>query len=99
MPRPANILRPVKLTTTFPEDIRARLDLYLYSDLERRVPQGAYQRFLTDRTREFFTQSSLDLGLISTEAVPGRHIVRGSAETITLLSKLLSEKFNDSTKS
>lgn len=49
-----NIIRPVKLTTCIPEDLRAKLDLYLYSHLEGRVPKGAYQKFLCERIREFF---------------------------------------------
>jgi hypothetical protein len=55
MRRP-NILRPIKLTTTLPEDIRAKLDLYLYSEVEGRVPKGAYQQFFIERIQEFFQQ-------------------------------------------
>lgn len=58
MRRP-NILRPVPLTTTFPEDIRARLDLHLYSEAEGRVPKGAIQKFLIARIREYFDQSTI----------------------------------------
>lgn len=52
--RPQNILRPVKLTTYLPEDLRAKLDIHLYSEVEGRVPHGAYSAFLADRVREFF---------------------------------------------
>lgn len=51
-----SIIRPIKLTTTFPEDIRAKLDIHLYSKVENRVPQGAIQKFLIDRIREYFAQ-------------------------------------------
>lgn len=51
-----NIIRPIKLTTTFPEDIRAKLDIHLFSPSEGRVPQGAIQRFLLERIREYFAQ-------------------------------------------
>lgn len=54
MRRP-NIIRPIKLTTTFPEDIRAKLDLHLYSPVEHRVPQGAIQKFLVERVQEYFS--------------------------------------------
>lgn len=54
MRRPS-IIRPVPLTTAFPEDIRAKLDLYLWSESEQRVPKGAYQKFLVERIRAFFT--------------------------------------------
>ena len=53
-----NILRPIKLTTTLPEDVYARLTTYLYSEVEGRVPKGAYQRFIVERTREFFKLES-----------------------------------------
>lgn len=52
--RPPNIMRPVQLTTTLPEDLRAKLDLHLYSTVEGRVPHGAYSKFLAERIREFF---------------------------------------------
>lgn len=52
--RPQHILRPVKLTTYLPEDLRAKLDLHLYSEVEGRVPHGAYSKFLAERVREFF---------------------------------------------
>lgn len=56
--RPPNIMRPVQLTTTLPEDLRAKLDLHLYSTVEGRVPHGAYSRFLAERIREFFDPQS-----------------------------------------
>jgi hypothetical protein len=58
MSRPANIRRPVRLHTTLPEDIRAKLDLYLYSSVEGRVPVGAYQRFIIERIRDFFAREA-----------------------------------------
>lgn len=56
--RPQNILRPVKLTTYLPEDIRAQLDIHLFSAVEGRVPHGAYSKFLAERVREFFDPAS-----------------------------------------
>lgn len=61
MARQPDILRPIRLHTTFPEDIRAKLDLYLYSEAEGRVPKGAYQRFIIERIRQFFSRDSLIL--------------------------------------
>ena len=54
MPRKPAVIRPVLLHTTIPEDIRAKLDLFLWSDVEGRVPKGAYQRFIVERIQEFF---------------------------------------------
>jgi len=87
MPRQPDIFRPIKLTTTLPEDIRAKLDIHLYSDLEGRVPKGAYQQFFIDRIRDFFDTRSLDLGEYCD--LPTQAIVRGSPETINLLRQLL----------
>jgi len=87
MRRP-DIMRPVKLTTTLPEDIRALLDLHLYSPLEERVPKGAYQAFFIERIREFFDTKTLDLSLYC--RVPSRGMtVRGSAAAINLLNDML----------
>ena len=85
MRRP-DIIRPVKLTTYFPEDVRTKLDLYLYSELEGRIPKGAYQQFLMDRIRDFFDTVSLDVGVFADKPSA---IVRGSPETIQLLEQLL----------
>lgn len=56
MPRPSHILRPIRLHTYLPEDLRARLDLYLFSEVEGRVPTGAYTKFLSARVAEFFAR-------------------------------------------
>lgn len=52
--KPPKIIRPIRLHTTLPEDIRAKLDLHLYSEVEGRVPFGAYQKFILERIAEFF---------------------------------------------
>lgn len=54
MTKPPKIIRPTKLTLALPEDVRAKLDLHLFSEVEHRVPFGAYQRFFIERIREFF---------------------------------------------
>lgn len=56
MARKPNILRPVPLTTSLPEDIRAKLDLFLYSEAEGRIPHGKYSEFISERVMEFFTE-------------------------------------------
>jgi hypothetical protein len=52
--RPSSVIRPTRLSTFIPEDLRAKLDLHLFSDVEGRIPVGAYSQFLADRVREFF---------------------------------------------
>ena len=54
MPRQPLITRPRKLTINLPEDVAARLELYLTSVALGRVPQGAYQAFFVERINEFF---------------------------------------------
>jgi hypothetical protein len=56
MPSKPLIMRPIKLTTTIPEDVYGRMALHLYSEIEGRIPKGAIQRFLVDRINEFFNR-------------------------------------------
>lgn len=53
MPRPPNILRPSRLTIALPEDLRAWLDLHLWSDSQLRVPQGAYSNLIIMLLRNY----------------------------------------------
>lgn len=72
-----------------PTDVRARLDLLLYSDLEARVPFGAYQTFFLNLLRSFFETEELDLApYLGTES--GACIVRGRSYTIRSLRRHLS---------
>jgi hypothetical protein len=50
------LMRPIKLSTTLPEDIHARLMLHLFSPSEGKIPKGAIQQFLVERISEFFSQ-------------------------------------------
>lgn len=56
MSRPYNILRPTKLTLHLPEDVRAKLDLFLFSSVEGRIPKGAYQKFFIQLINEHFAK-------------------------------------------
>jgi hypothetical protein len=56
MPQP-NIIRPTKLTMHIPEDVRARMDLFLWSEVEQRVPKGAYQQFIVRLINRFFEET------------------------------------------
>lgn len=68
MRRP-NVIRPVPLTTSFPEDLRAKLDLHCYSPAEGRVPKGAIQKFLIERIREYFNKSTVSVQPQTREAL------------------------------
>lgn len=54
MPRPYKIIKPRKIHVNLPEDMAARLELYLWSQGENRIPYGAMSKFFEDRVREFF---------------------------------------------
>jgi hypothetical protein len=47
MPRPAKAVKSVTKEISLPPDIVAQVDLALYSELEGRVPHGAWQKLLT----------------------------------------------------
>lgn len=59
MSRRALIVRPRKLTIHLPEDVAVRLDLFLYSAAQQRIPFGSYQRFFVERVNEFLAQTKL----------------------------------------
>lgn len=46
MARPRKAIRPVEKTVSLPEDLVAKVDLELFSEVEGKVPFGAWQRYL-----------------------------------------------------
>lgn len=86
--RPPEIDRPVALNLRLPESERGRLDLILHSDVEGRVPKGAYAEFFKERLREFFTFKTLDLAPFGFE--PGFY-VKGPADMIDALERRLKQ--------
>jgi hypothetical protein len=60
---------------------RARVDLFLYSELEGRVPKGGHKAFFEARIEEFFSREWLDIGF--------GHKVTGSPEALAALKILL----------
>lgn len=61
MPRKPAIDRPIKLQTTLPESLRARLDLHLFSEVEGRVPHGAYQTLIIELLRQYFDWPAVEI--------------------------------------
>jgi hypothetical protein len=84
----AEVPRPHVVNLALPTTIKARLDLFLYSEAEERIPQGAYQRFFAERTREYFEWRQLDLGRFG---FPPGYFVRGPQEMIQRLETALME--------
>jgi hypothetical protein len=84
VPRPRNAIPRERINLHLPEDVRGRLDLHLVSESTQKVPQGAYQRFFTERVHEYFEWGSIDLAAyIST--LPHRSIIRGPRPLIELI--------------
>lgn len=94
MPRRPAITPNVRLSTTLPAEVRARLDIFLFSEVEGRVPKGAYQDFFVARAVEFFSDKPLDLAPFLGSA-PGEFVVRGNLAAITALLEHLKENRNE----
>lgn len=81
----------ISTNVAIPEGLRVRLDLLLYSEVEGRVPKGAYQRFFSERLVEYFNQRQLDLSpFLGT--LPGERVVRADITTAAALEQLLKAK-------
>lgn len=46
MARPPRAIRPIEKSISLPETIVAQVELMLYSDLEEKVPHGAWARYI-----------------------------------------------------
>lgn len=89
MTRRSNIIPSIKMSLWVPEDLRARLDLILFSDLEGRVPFGAYTVFYAEMLRARLDSIELDLSPF-VGSQPGALVVRGSPNAVDKLKELLS---------
>ena len=54
MPRPRKTLRPISKNIHLPEDIVLQTELFLYSEIEGKVPYGAWQGLIEKLLREHF---------------------------------------------
>ena len=91
MPKPPNLIPTRQLNVALPLPVFARLSLELNSDLEGRVPHGAYSRFLSELLRAHFEQSEIDLAqYLGPEIPPGIYVLRGPIETIEALRRILA---------
>ena len=84
MPRPAAITPNKSLHTTLNADLAAKLDLLLYSEVEQRVPKGAYQEFLQARIQEYFSTRRIDLATLI-PGRPGGHSISGTPAALAVL--------------
>jgi hypothetical protein len=88
MKRP-NVIPSQQLNVALPLPLYTQLSVHLYSELEGRVPHGAYSRFLIDMLRARFSNEELDLApWLGSPA--GAFVVSGPAETLAALKEKLS---------
>ena len=62
MPRPKKVDRPVEKTISLPASLVAKVDLELFSELEGKVPFGAWQQFLVGLIERYFEDKSAGAG-------------------------------------
>jgi hypothetical protein len=54
MPRRPSVIPRYSLCLMIPQDLKDKLDLLLFSQVESRVPHGAYAAFFTSLLTEYF---------------------------------------------
>lgn len=59
--RPVSVVPAKLLNVAIPGELFAQVEITLYSEVESRVPHGAYSKFFSARIREFFSWKTLDL--------------------------------------
>jgi len=89
MRRP-NAIPSVSLNLSLPIDVHTRLSADLYSELEQRVPHGAYSRKFTELIRAHYSSTNLDLAPWA-GSFPGSWTVAGSPDAIAILKLLLGK--------
>lgn len=88
MSKRANTIPSQQLNVALPLPLYTQLSSRLYSELEGRVPHGAYSRYLIDLLRGDFTDEVLDLAPF-VGSIPGAFIIQGSPEAVSALKQLL----------
>ena len=88
MSKRPNIIPSQQLNVALPLPLYSKLGAHLYSELEGRVPHGAYSRFLIDQLHSYFSQRHLDLAPYI-NGDPGAFVVSGSPEAILALKHAL----------
>lgn len=87
----ANVIPSQPLNVALPLPLYTKLGAHLYSELEQRVPHGAYSRFMIDLLQGYFSQHHLDLAPFAA-VPPGAYVVQAAPEAIALLNKLLTKE-------
>ena len=64
MARPKKTVRTVPKNICLPEDLVAKMELELYSEVEGKIPFGAQQEFFTRLLRDYFTKVDMKSGSV-----------------------------------
>lgn len=89
--RRPNVEPSIATNLHLPETVRTRLDLILYSEVEQRVPKGAYQRFFLERLQEFFTTKSMDIS-VHIGLAPGSCVIKAKPDALLFLETYLKKE-------
>ncbi|MBV5322751.1 MAG: hypothetical protein JZU60_02815 [Ilumatobacteraceae bacterium] len=88
MAKTPNIIPSKQLNVALPLPMYVKISANLYSELEGRVPHGAYSRFLIDLIQVHFAEKAVDLAPY-VGSVPGTLQITGTPEAIAALTKVL----------
>lgn len=97
MPKPRNLIPTRRLNLHLREDLFTKIELLLFSELEQRVPEGAYRQWFELRIQEYLNSKHLDLAPWA-DSPPGAFIVSGTPEAMRALEKTLTELSLETTK-
>lgn len=84
MPRPRNAIPTEAINLHLAADLKGKVDLHLVSESTGKIPQGAYQRFFSQRAHEYFEWGSLDLAAYVV-GLPAGSVLRGPKALIKML--------------
>ena len=93
MARPKNLIPSESLHIRLPGPLQAKMAELLFSEVEGRVPVGAYQKFFTELLIAYLNGKTLDVAHWAPPqmmVMPGT-TVRGSPQAIETLETLLKE--------
>jgi hypothetical protein len=89
MGKPKHAIPSIQLNVALPQPVYVQLSTHLYSELENRVPYGAYSKFCAELITSYFRQQQLDLspyvGMLANTGLS----VSGSPESIEILKSTL----------
>lgn len=77
----AKVIRPVSKKLSVPEDVVARVDLELWSELEGRVPHGAWSELIERLLREHIAKLDGRLRKLGQEQATARHLIEAAGST------------------